>query len=335
MPNPPRVVITHWVHSEVLQYLSTFAEVAPNPSRETLDRGEIMLRARDADALMAFMPDCINEQFLDACPRLRIVSAALKGYDNFDVAACSKKGIWFTIVPDLLTGPTAELAIGLMIGLARNMLKGDRLVRTAGFAGWRPQMYGTGLADSNVGIIGMGCLGKAVARRLLAFESRLFYYDPVPMSHDREKELRVIRVSFHELLGISDFVVLAVPLNANTYRMLNASSLARMKPGSYLINPARGSVVDEKAVAEAVASGHLGGYAADVFEMEDWARTDRPSRVSQRLLDLTDRTFFTPHLGSAVDAARREIAMDAARNIVDVLHGKRPRGAVNNPTPIQ
>ncbi len=104
-----------------------------------------------------------------------------------------------------------------------------------------------------------------------------------------------------------------------------------MNPDSYLINPARGSVVDEKAVAESLASGHLGGYAADVFEMEDWARAARPTRICQMLLDLPDRTFLTPHLGSAVEAARREIAMEAANNIVDALQGKRPRSAINNP----
>jgi phosphonate dehydrogenase len=326
-----RVVVTHWVHPEVVQYLSTFAEVVPNTSRDTLPRNEIIRRAEDADALMVFMPDCIDEQFLDACRKLRIVSGALKGYDNFDVASCSKRGIWFSIVPDLLTVPTAELAIGLMIGLARNMLEGDRFVRAGAFAGWRPKMYGAGLAGSYVGIVGMGSLGKAVAKRLSAFESRLLYYDAVPLSPDEEQQLSVVSLSFHDLLAISDFLVLAVPLNADTLGLVDAAALACMKPGSYLINPARGSVVDEKAVEDSLVSGHLGGYAADVFEMEDWARADRLSRISEKLLDLSDRTFFTPHLGSAVEAARREIAMEAARNIVDALHGKRPRAAINDP----
>ncbi len=322
------------MHPEVVEYLSAFAAVAPNASRDTLSREEIIRRAKDADALMVFMPDCIDEPFLDACGKLRIVSAALKGYDNFDVAGCSRRGIWFSIVPDLLTVPTAELAIGLMIGLARNMLEGDRLVRTGRFAGWRPQMYGTGLADSYVGIVGMGSLGKAVAKRLSAFESKLLYYDSVPLSPNEEQELSVIGLSFHDLLAISDFVVLAVPLKSDTLGLVDKTALACMKPGSYLINPARGSVVDEIAIAESLASGHLGGYAADVFEMEDWARADRLSGISQKLLDLSDRTFFTPHLGSAVESARREIAMEAARNIVDALRGMRPRAAINDPIPL-
>ncbi len=331
MVNSPNIVITHWVHSEIVHYLSTFAEVVCNDSRETLSRNEIIQRAKSADALMVFMPDCIDEEFLEACPKLRIVSGALKGYDNFDVESCSRRGIWFTIVPDLLTVPTAELAIGLMIGLARNMLQGDRFVRTGAFTGWRPQMYGTGLADANVGIIGMGSLGQAIAKRLGAFGSRLFYYDPVRMSHDMEQELQVVRLSFHELLGLSEFVVLAVPLNANTIGLLNTSALSRMKRGSYLINPARGSVVDEEAVGHSLTSGQLAGYAADVFEMEDWARADRPNTICQKFRDFADRTFLTPHLGSAVEAARREIEMEAARNIVDALQGKRPRSAINNP----
>src|SRR5205085_9552568 len=120
----------------------------------------------NAEAIMAFMPDRLDADLLDACPRLRIVAGALKGYDNFDHAACTKRGVWLTIVPDLLTVPTAELTIGLMIAVGRNILPGDRLVRTGTFRGWRAQLYGTGLEGSTVGIIGMGAVGRAIAERL-------------------------------------------------------------------------------------------------------------------------------------------------------------------------
>ncbi len=173
-----------------------------------------------------------------------------------------------------------------------------------------------------------------MAKRLAAFECRLFYCDPVRLSPDKEQELQAIRIAFDKLLELSDFVVLVVPLNANTLGLFDADALACMNHGSYLIEPARGSVVDENAVAESLALGHLGGCAADVFEMEAWARADRPSRICQKLLDLSDRTFLTPHLGSAVEAARREIAMEAARNIADALQGKRPRSAINDPVPL-
>ena len=161
----PRVVITHWVHDEVIDILATQSEVIPNTTHETLSREEVLKRARNAQALMVFMPDMIDAPFLGSCPQLRIISAALKGYDNFDVDACTRHGIWFTIIPDLLTAPTAELAIGLLIGLSRRIPEGDLFVRTGNFKGWRPQFYSKGLAGRTLGIIGMGTVGQAVARR--------------------------------------------------------------------------------------------------------------------------------------------------------------------------
>ena len=134
--------------------------------------------AHDADAIMVFMPDSLNEDFLRACPNLKIVAAALKGCDNFDVEACTRLGIWFTIVLDLLTEPTAELALALLLGLARNVMEGDRLIRTGDYQSWRPILYGTGLAGSTVGIIGYGAVGRALARMLQGFSCRVQYFDP-------------------------------------------------------------------------------------------------------------------------------------------------------------
>jgi len=134
-----------------------------------------------------------------------------------------------------------------------------------------------------------------------------------------------------DLLGESDFIMPLLPLKPDTFHLIDSGALGRMKPGSFLANISRGSVVDEEAVAEALASGRLGGYAADVFEMEDWAREDRPRSIPRSLLEDTDHTFFTPHLGSAVDDVRREIALEAARNILSALNGERPEGAINSP----
>ncbi len=133
----------------------------------------------------------------------------------------------------------------------------------------------------------------------------------------------------NELLKQSDVVVILLPLNPSTLKLIDSSAIARMKPGSYLVNVGRGSVVDEDAVSDALDSGHLAGYAADVFEMEDWARTDRPREISPRLLKRADKTLFTPHLGSAVDRVRVEIELAAARNILHALRGERPPDAVN------
>ena len=324
----PTVVVTNWVHPEVIETLGAHAEVIANATREAWPVAEVLERVRGADAVMAFMTDCVDEAFIATCPRLLIVACALKGFDNFDVAACTRRGVWVSIVPDLLTGPTAELTVGLMIGLARNLLEGDRVMRGGRFQGWRPRLYGRGLAGSTVGIMGMGALGRATARRLKAFGPRLIYCDerPVPAG-----ALPAVPVDRAELLASSDFVVLAVPLNGSTRHMIDAGTLALMKPGSFLINPCRGSVVDEAAVAAALASGRLAGYAADVFEMEDWARADRPRAVAPGLVEQPARTFLTPHLGSAVDAVRRDIALAAAGNIIAVLAGREPPDAVNRP----
>lgn len=311
--------------------LATHSEVIPNTAKEALSREEVLKRARNAQALMVFMPDMIDEPFLQACPRLRIISAALKGYDNFDVDACTRHGIWFTIIPDLLTTPTAELAIGLLIGLGRRIPEGDRFVRTGNFKGWRPQFYSIGLAGRTLGIIGMGAVGRAVARRALALEMRVLYHDKHPLPEGEHGLNELTFVSLEELLDQSDFVMPLLPLTPDTFHLINAQTIARMKPGNMLINVGRGSVIDEEAVVTALRSGHLAGYAADVFEMEDWARADRPRTIPLALLDEAERTFFTPHLGSAVDEVRKAVAFEAARNILQALEGRRPDGAINSP----
>ncbi len=175
----------------------------------------------------------------------------------------------------------------------------------------------------------MGAIGQAMARRLAGFEARLIYTDRQAPAPSHESALGLERRGFDEVLAASDFLVLAVPLTADTVHLIGEAAVARMKPGSYLINPARGSVVDEEAVAEALETGRLAGYAADVFEMEDWARPDRPATVSPRLLEDRRRTVLTPHIGSAVDRVRREIALEAADSLIEGLSGAVPRGAVN------
>ena len=327
----PKVILTHRVHPEVIELLAEHCEVIPNPGPETLPLDEILQRAKDAEALMTFMPDRVDEAFLRACPRLRVVGCALKGYDNYDVEACTRHGVWITNVPDLLTIPTAELTIGLLIGLTRNVLAGDRFVRSGQFNGWRPALYGSGLTGKTLGIIGMGAVGQAIAQRLVGYEMRVLYTDPVALPKEKEERWSLGRVELPELLAASDFVVPMVPYHDETLHMIDRSALARMKTGAYLINTCRGSVVDEQAVVEALASGRLAGYAADVFEMEEWARPGRPQAIPQALLDDSERTLFTPHIGSAVDAVRLEIELEAARNILQALRGEIPQGTINRP----
>lgn len=331
MRSSAKVVISSWVHQEVTDLLGDACTVVPNDTLWPLDPAELRHRCRDAHGLMAFMPERVDDALLAACPDLRVIACALKGYDNFDVEACTRRGIWLTVVPDLLTAPTAELTIGLMIALGRNVLLGDRLLRCGDFGGWRPILYGQGIDGSTVGLVGAGAIGKAIARRLAGFRTTLLYTDNAPLSPDQEDELRLRRVALGELQEQSDFVVLCLPLLPSTKHLVNRDFLARMKPGALLINTARGSLVDEAAIAEALEGDRLAGYAADVFSIEDWALPDRPPEIATQLLE-SDKTVLTPHLGSAVDRVRREIAVQAAESMLQALRGQIPAGAVNRPS---
>jgi phosphonate dehydrogenase len=324
-----RVVVTHWVHPEVGEYLAGFCDPVL-PEAGVWPRERVAELASGASGLIACMADRVDEAFLAGCPRLRVVSATLKGYDNFDADACARHGTWLTILPDLLTIPAAELAVGLTIAVMRRVGEADRHVRDGGFAGWRPEFYGSGLHGATAGIVGMGRLGQAVAERLAPFGARIVYHDPRPLPEAARQRLNAARLELGELLGGSDVVLLCLPLGYGTLRLVDAAGLRNMRPGAFLVNLGRGSVVDEEAVADALQAGRLGGYAADVFAMEDWAQPGRPASIPARLL-AHPRTLFTPHLGSAVAEVRRKMSFEAARQVRQVLEGGRPDHAVNEP----
>ena len=322
-----RILVTHRPFPETVELLRSVGTVVHPGKRDTFTLRERLRQAARADAMLAFMPDHVDDGFLAACPRLRIVAGALKGYDNIDVRACARRGVWLTIVPDELTVPTAELVIGSMIALARNVRAGDEHVRSPGFRGWRPQLYGRGLAGSRIGLVGFGAIGRAVAERLHPFGATLFYSDRRSAGAATERRLGLKRLALPDLLRRADFVVLGMPLTEATLHLIDERALRRMKPGAFLVNPARGSLVDERAVLRALDSGRLAGYAADVFAFEDLARADRPLGIPRPLLR-HPRTLLTPHLGSAVVDVRRRIELRAARNIVAALRGRRPPDAV-------
>lgn len=327
-PQPFRVVITHRVHADVLDLLGRSCEVSANQTPNSLTRDELLSRCRDADALVAFMPDHIDEELLQNSPRLRIVAGALKGYDNIDVDACTARDIWVSYVEDLLTGATADLAVGLLIALDRRVLAGDTVVRSGRHRGWRPELYGGGLAGRQVGIVGMGAVGRAVAHRLRAFDAQLLYTDPKALPAADEKKLGARAVPLETLLTDSTAVVLTAPLTDHTRHLIGEAGLGQLPQGALLVNVGRGSVVDEDAVARSLMTDHLGGYAADVFAFEDWSDRDRPRDIPAELL-AHERTVFTPHLGSAVREVRRQIELAAARSVLDVRDGRRPSIAAN------
>lgn len=331
MTGKPKVVVTNPVFAETKALLDQYATVLVNTSLEPWPYDEVRAICADATGIMAFMTDRIDAAFIADCPKLRVIGAALKGADNIDVEAATDAGVWLTIVPDLLTIPTAELAIGLMLSLGRNIVAGDRSIKARGFRGWRAQLYGAGLSGATVGIVGFGLVGRAIAERLTGFGCRLLAYDQsLSQSLAEIEQPHVAAASFEELIAASDYVVLALPLTGQTQHIIDGTVIAAMKPGARLVNPARGSLVDEAAVADAIERKHLAGYAADVFECEDWARDDRPAHIDARLIAPSAPTVLTPHIGSGVTQVRREIELSAALSIIDALSGRVPDGALNS-----
>ena len=272
----------------------------------------------------------IDAELLSRARRIKIIACALKGYDNFYVDACTRAGVWLTIAPDLLTIPTAELAVGLTLGLCRNLLAGDDSLRSGKFEGWRAELYGLGLAGANVGIAGLGRVGLAIAERLRAFGPQLYGFDQRSIAPATLAPVGVSQVGWSEIVANSDVIILALPLNEQTFHLVDSTTLRQMRVGTRVVNIGRGSVVDEASVAQYLEENHLGGYAADVFEMEDWSRRDRPRVISPRLLALRDRTLFTPHLGSAVSSVRLAIEQSAANSIAVALAGRTPVNAIND-----
>ena len=229
-----------------------------NPGPDPWSPSQLREYLVDADAMMAFMTDSVTKESLLNAPRLKTISCALKGYDNFDLRACAQAGVSVTFVPDLLTEPTAELAIGLAIAAGRNVLQGDAATR-AGYSGWRPALYGTGLHGSVASVIGLGKVGQAILARLAGFGcARLLGVDPSVRLDQVEL------VTLDEAVSTSDYVFLAVPLVSDTRHLVDSRMLQLSKKGQILVNVGRGSVVDERAVVDALANEQLGAYAADV-----------------------------------------------------------------------
>jgi phosphonate dehydrogenase len=324
----PVVVITQPVHPDTLDRLRPHYRVRPNETGATLPPAEVLDRARDAFGLMAFMTDGIDDVFLAACPRLRIVAGALKGADNIDLEACAARDVLVSVCPDLLSAPTAELAIALALGLLRNLAAGDAAARREDHDGWRPRLYGGTLTNARVGILGLGGVGRELARRLRGFTPEVRFFDPRAEEIPEAERHGAAPVDLTPLLETSSVLFLCAPLTPGTLHLVDAARIATMTAGSLLVNVGRGSVVDEAAVAAALETGQLAGYAADVFEFEDRSRADRPQGVHPALRRAVDRTLLAPHLGSAVGAVRREIELEAAQSLIDVVEGRTPRGAV-------
>jgi glyoxylate reductase len=269
---------------------------------------------REAEALISLLSDSVDAQLLAAAPKLKIVANYAVGIDNVDRAAAAARGIVVTNTPGVLTDATADLAIAMLLALARRLREGDRLVRAGGFAGWRPDLLlGMELKGKTLGIVGPGRIGKATARRAKAFGMNVVAWGR--SNRDESDPNDPVRVSFDELLRRSDVVSIHLPLTRETRHIISTEVFTKMKPGSFLLNTARGPLVDEMALCRALDEERIAGAGLDVFENEPI--------VSPALLD-DERVLLMPHAGSATVEARREMARMVCEDVRRVLGGERP-----------
>ncbi|HEX8361880.1 MAG TPA: D-glycerate dehydrogenase [Longimicrobium sp.] len=270
----------------------------------------------EAVALLCLLTDPVDAALLEAAPRLKIVANAVVGYNHVDVDACRACGIVVTNTPDVLTAATAELTWALLLAAVRRLPQAERSLRAGEFHGWGFWDYlGDGLEGRTLGIYGMGRIGRAVAHRARAFGMRVVYHSRTPLAPDDERALDAEHVSFDDLLARSDVISLHAPLTPETRHAFGRDALARMRPGSVLVNTARGPLVDEAALVEALRDGPLAAAGLDVYEHEP--------AVHPGLLELPN-VVLLPHIGSATRGTRTAMAMLAARNAHAVLSGHPP-----------
>jgi len=316
-----RVAITRKIHSAAEELLrSVQCEVWVNPEARPLQQDELRAIAQEYDGMICLLSDRIGEDVLSAARRLRVVANYAVGFDNIDVPAATRRGIAVTNTPDVLTNATAELAWALLLSVARRVVEGDRLVRAGEFHGWEPLMLlGYEVAGKTLGIIGAGRIGTAMARRARGFDMRILYTRPSGPRPEMD-ELGAQHVDLEWLLRESDFISIHTPLTPSTRHLIGRPQFALMKPTAILINTGRGPVVDEAALAEALATRRIAGAGLDVYEFEP--------RVEPALLEL-DNVVLLPHIGSATFEARAAMAKLAAENVLDTLRGKIPRTCLN------
>ena len=324
MADLPRVYVTRALPAEALAPLQGVAEVQGWPEAEVpVPRDVLLTAAARAGGLLVLLTDRVDADLLAAAPRLRGVSTMSVGHDHMDVAACTRRGIPVCHTPDVLTETTADLAFALLMAAARRLYEGQRVVVQGRWPAWSPFfLAGHDVHGRTLGIVGLGRIGQAVARRARGFDMRILYSG----RRDRPEaaELGARRVPLRELAARSDFVVLLAALTEETRHLVDADLLGRMQPTAILVNAARGGLVDEAALVRALREGRIAGAALDVFERE-------PLPVDHPLLALPN-VVAVPHVGSATVATRMAMARLAAHNLADVLAGRRPRYCLNPET---
>jgi glyoxylate reductase len=315
----PKIFVTWPMEAEARAILQRVGTVETSHTEAELSVAEMIEQGREADAIIPMGGHRVGSPVIEAASRLRVIAVAAVGYNLVDVAAATHRGILVTNTPGVLTETTADMAWALMLAVARRVAESDRFVRSGRWTGvYWSLMLGSDVHDATLGILGMGRIGKAIARRARGFDMTVLYHNRQP---DREADgLGATYRTQADLLRESDFVVLSVPLSPETRHLIGAPELALMKPTAFLVNVARGPVVDEAALVEALRSRRIAGAGLDVFE-------DEP-KVHPGLTEL-ESVVLTPHVGSASRATRLRMAATAAENCVAALQGRRPANLVN------
>jgi len=316
----PKVYVTHELFPAARAALATrfdaeYWQGSSRPPREELLRG-----VADKDALICLLTERVDEALLAGAPRLRIVANVAVGYDNIDLGACTRRKIVATNTPGVLDETTADLAWALMMAVARRIAESDAYARSGAWTGWNlDQFCGADVWGKTLGIVGFGRIGQAMARRATGFKMRVLYANRHRAPEETERGLHAQHAELDDLLAKSDFVTLHVPLTPATRGMISTPQFAKMKQPAFLINTARGPIVDEAALVAALASGNIAGAGLDVFEREP--------QISEGLR--RPNVVMTPHIGSASVETRARMASIAVDNVIAFFDGRRPPTILN------
>ncbi|CAI8965822.1 MULTISPECIES: 2-hydroxyacid dehydrogenase family protein [Bacillus] len=295
-------------------------EIEMYDKEELISTEELAKRVKDKDALLSLLSTKVTKEVIDAAPDLKIIANYGAGYDNIAYKYAAEKGVVVTNTPKVSTEATAELTFAILLAAARRIPEGDTLCRTVGFNGWAPLFFlGREVYGKTIGIIGLGEIGKAVAKRAKAFGMNVIYTGP-NRKYETESELEATYVTLEELLQTADFITINCAYNPSLHHMINEEQFKMMKKTAYIINAARGPIMNELALAHALETNEIEGAALDVFEFEP--------KITERLKGLKN-VVLTPHVGNATFETRDAMAEMAVRNILAVLEGEEPLTPVN------
>ena len=317
----PAVLVTKRIFPQAIAYLKEHAEVDYEETDDGMKADELARRIRGKQAVVSQLMDKFTPEVLATLDGIKVIANVAVGYDNIDVPAATRCGILVTHTPDVLTDTTADFAFALLLAAARRVVEGHHFVHSGQWNKWRVDLLvGQDVHHRTLGIFGMGRIGQAVARRATGFSMRIIYHDVRRAPEAVEKELGLAWVPAGQLLRESDFVTVHVPLSPETRHMIGAREFAMMKPTAIFVNSSRGPVVDEPALAEALAQRVIAGAGIDVFENEP--------KVHPTLLTL-ENIVVAPHIASASVDTRIKMSMMAAENAVAAIEGRRPPNLLN------